>query len=86
MTVSNGIWQTSSLVVAANAGTEGTLTVAGGTSSVFSNVIVGDCASNAVGFVLVKGGDVFVTNATHNAVLDVRDGFLLLTAGTAGRG
>jgi hypothetical protein len=81
MTLSNGDWRTHSVIVAANGGSEGTLTVAGGTSTVYSNITVGDCASNAVGFVWVKGGDVFVTNATHDAVLDVRDGFFLFTAG-----
>jgi hypothetical protein len=81
MTVSNGIWQASSVFVGANNGSEGTLTVAGGTSSAYSNMTVGDCASNAVGFVFVEGGDLFVTNATHDAVLDLRNGFVALTAG-----
>jgi hypothetical protein len=81
MTISNGTWRARDVLVAAGAGAEGTLTAVGGTSSVLSNLTVGDCALDGFGLVFVKGGELFVTNATHNAVLDVRDGFVVLTAG-----
>src|SRR5262249_8010222 len=39
-------------------------------------------ACNATGTVVVAGGSLFVTNAAHNAVLDVRSGTLQLSSGT----
>ena len=69
------------LAVGFLAGSEGLMKVSGGTSSVHSNMTVGDCPSNAVGTVYVQGGDLFVTNVAGNATLDIRNGWVLLTAG-----
>jgi len=53
-----------------------------GLVTVTTNLIVGDCASNAVGIVwLGSGSALYVTNAAHTAVLDVRNGTLLLNSG-----
>jgi hypothetical protein len=73
-------WQAADVAVGLNGGAEGELTMAGGTASM-SGLVIGDCAADAIGFLFVKGGNVFVTNATHDAVLDVRNGFVELSAG-----
>ena len=57
-------------------GITGTVWFAGGTATVSSNTIVGDCVSNGVGQIVISNGVFAVTNAAHNAVLDVRDGFV----------
>ena len=81
MTVSNGTIITDVMRLGGSAGSNGTLTVAGGSSSVFSNVTIGSgCASP--GTVIVAGGGLFVTNAAHNAVLDLESGALTLSGGT----
>jgi hypothetical protein len=81
MTVSNGTIMTDVMRLGGLAGSDGTFTVAGGSSSVFSNVTIGSgCASP--GTVIVAGGGLFVTNATHNAVLDLESGTLTLSGGT----
>jgi hypothetical protein len=54
--------------------------VIGGTATI-SNLVVGNCPSGAVGVVRVDGGSVYVTNAAHNAFIDVRDGQLILDSG-----
>lgn len=82
MTVSNGTWRARDVSIGSGVGSRGTLTIAGGVSSVYTSLIIGDtgCAHN--GTMLVKGGSLFVTNASHNAVLEVRDGNLLFSSGT----
>jgi hypothetical protein len=82
MTVSNGVWRARDVSVAADPDAQGTLTITGGTCSIYSNLTVGnfDCTPN--GAVFVKGGSLFVTNAAHNAVLEVRDGNLEFSSGT----
>jgi hypothetical protein len=59
----------------------------GGVVEVKTNLIVGNyCPSGmqgALGFVaLTNGGSMFVTNAYHTAVLDVRNGTFLMSGGT----
>ena len=82
MTVSNGIWRARDITIAGDAGSQGTLTIAGGSSSIYSNLTIGNSDCGPSGTMFVKGGSMFVTNAAHNAVLDVRDGELLLSGGT----
>lgn len=79
-TMSNGTWLAASVIVADFDNSEGTLSVGGGSASM-TNLILGDCATDAEGFLIVKGGEVFVTNATHTAVLDVRNGWVIVTGG-----
>ena len=81
ITVSNGNWQARNVNVGHNAGSQGSLTIAGGTSTISSNLILGICGS-ATGSVSVAGGSLFVTNAAGNATLEVRNGTVSLSAGT----
>jgi hypothetical protein len=81
MTVSNGTVQTRGMFVGQLGGSQGTLTMAGGVLIALGDVVVGDCATNAMGQVNVNGGDMFVINASHTATLDVRNGTLVLNAG-----
>ncbi len=81
-TVSNGNFRAGNVVLAANPGAQGTLTVAGGTATVSNTLTVGNFACSAIGTVVVSGGRLSVTNAAHNAVLDVRNGTLVLNSGT----
>jgi hypothetical protein len=81
MTVSNGTWLTRSIVVAFSGSSQGRLTIAGGTN-VTTNLIIGNTACQSTGIVTVVGGNLFVTNATHNAVLEVRSGTFTLSGGT----
>ncbi len=60
---------------------QGTLTVSGGTGSVFSNLTVGNFPCAPTGTVVVAGGNLFVTNSTVSAVLEVRTGTLTLNSG-----
>jgi len=82
MTVSNGVWQALHAVVGADLGGTATLTAAGGTSTVSSNLTIGTPDCLVGGTLVVDGGNVFVTNAAHNAVLDLERGTLTLSAGT----
>jgi hypothetical protein len=49
--------------------------------NVFTNMIIGDCVGGAVGNVSLNGGTMYVTNAAHTAVLDVRSGTFALNSG-----
>jgi T5SS/PEP-CTERM-associated repeat protein len=82
LTVSNGTWLAQGVAVGAGGGSQGTLAVAGGTGSVFSNMTLGNSACTSTGMVVVVGGSLFVTNTAHNAVLDLEGGTLTLSAGT----
>ena len=80
MTVSNGTWQ-AGWVFVGYAGTGGPLTIAGGTSTIRDGLIVGQpgCGS---GSVTMNAGTLAVTNAAHNAVLDLQGGTFTLSGGT----
>jgi hypothetical protein len=83
-TMSGGLLFAGMLLVGtteASPGSVGTLTIAGGTSSVYSNVTLGLADCSATGIVTVAGGNLFVTNAAGNATLEVRSGTLTLSSG-----
>ena len=82
MTVSNGNWLAQDVAVGAASGGNGTLTVAGATSVFSSGLTIGTPDCTGTGTVIVTGGSLFVTNAAHNAVLDVESGTLALSGGT----
>ncbi len=82
MTVSNGTWLATNAVVGANTGSQGTLTVAGGSSTVSSNLTVGRYACDSTAIVNVNAGTLAVTNSAVNAVLDVRGGTLTVNGGS----
>jgi len=82
LTVSSGTWLAEGASVGGEGGGDGTLTVAGGLSSIYSNLTIGTADCTGTGTVIVTGGNLFVTNADHDAVLDVESGKLLLSGGT----
>jgi hypothetical protein len=82
LTVTNGTMQALSLIVGQSNGAHGILQLSGGTISVWSNLVMGDCNHYAKGQVTVgNSGSLFVTNASHTAFLDVRNGQLTLENG-----
>jgi hypothetical protein len=80
MTVSNGLIQAGSITVAAASGGRGTLTMAGGaaTTPLF---LIGNFPCDSIGATVLSGGQLSVTNAAGDAVLEVRSGTLTLNAG-----
>ncbi len=82
LTAAGGSLQTLLMVVGNWAGSQGSLTVSGATATVLSSLVVGNCATTATGQVTVaSGGSLFVTNATHTAFLDVRNGTVVVDNG-----
>ncbi|HTS17886.1 MAG TPA: hypothetical protein VMP11_09960 [Verrucomicrobiae bacterium] len=79
MTVSNGAAVFNTAYIGFN--NTGSLTMPGGVMTVLSNMVVGDCGASVTGLVTISGGALFVTNAAHNAVLDVRSGQFIMTGG-----
>ena len=43
---------------------------------------MGDCSGNGVGFLSVSGGQLTVTNSSHDAFIDIQNGQLTLSSGT----
>ncbi len=79
--ISNGMGVASSMLVGYFGG-QGLLVIVGGTEAISSNLVIGDCAAGgATGAVTVTGGSLYVTNAEHSAVLEVRNGRLILNSG-----
>ena len=91
ITISNGNWTGNSMLlgmyfyVATNTMPillgQGSLNLDGGSATLYSNLVLGNCPTGGVGVVNVAGGSLYVTNAAHNAYIDVRDGQLNLSAG-----
>lgn len=83
LTVSNGTLLASDLRLASGKGSVGRLTAAGGTLAVSSSVALGlnNCGANPLTSFEINGGSVFVTNAAHNAVVEVRGGTMVFTSG-----
>ncbi|HXI84968.1 MAG TPA: hypothetical protein VNL17_12850 [Verrucomicrobiae bacterium] len=70
MTVSNGAFRARTIVVGHNNGSQGTLTISGGITSVASNLVAG-AYSNATGVIQVTGGELNVTNQSGTCRLVV---------------
>jgi hypothetical protein len=82
LTVTAGNLQAFSTIVGQFAGSQGSLIISGGTATVWSSLVIGNCGTTATGQVtVVSGGSLFVTNATHTAFLDVRNGTLVVGSG-----
>jgi hypothetical protein len=82
VTVSNGTVLAGAVNLGISGGSQGTLTVSGGAGIISSELIIGDCGSGGSGIVTVDGGSLFITNATHDAFVDVSNGQLILNGGT----
>ncbi|MBI5394589.1 MAG: PEP-CTERM sorting domain-containing protein [Verrucomicrobia bacterium] len=89
MTVSNGVVRLFNVALGGNIGTEGALTVAGGTNEVFGSLSVGD-GGFSIGRMLVTGGSFIATNTTtivgNNGAgqMTVSGGVVRLTSATLG--
>jgi hypothetical protein len=79
----NGVAQYADMYVGYSPGYTGTYDQTNGTMYISDSLIVGtaDCSGGAVGEVNLYGGTLYVTNATHTAVLNVLNGTLVVNAG-----
>jgi T5SS/PEP-CTERM-associated repeat protein len=77
---SNALWQSSVLVVG-DSGASNSLIVAGGTVRA-TNLVIGLNSPTCDNFVELNSGSVYVTDATGDAVLEVRNGTFILNGGT----
>ena len=71
MTISNGVATFRSAVIGFN--NTGSLAMLGGAMTVLSNMVVGDCGASVTGIVTISGGNLYVTNATGDAVFEIRN-------------
>jgi hypothetical protein len=81
MTVSNGTWQGSSVLVAQNAGSKGNLNIDGGTNLLTGTIIIGHSSCSSTGIVTVTGGSLFVTNVFGFGSIDIRSGTFTISGG-----
>src|ERR1017187_6778405 len=81
LTMSNGNWLGGSMKVGIYSNGLGTVSVNGGTMTLLTKLVLGNCPTGGMGVVNVAGGSLYVTNAAHNAFIDIRDGQLNLSAG-----
>jgi T5SS/PEP-CTERM-associated repeat protein len=79
--VSNGGALVSTSIQAGYSGSSNSLIIAGG-SVVTTNLIIGAASSSCDHRVELDAGSLTVTNATHDATLEVRDGQLVINAGS----
>jgi hypothetical protein len=84
LTVSNGTLTADvALISSLSLVGHGTFTFVGGTSTINTNIVLGNYnCGGGQGNVVVAGGSLFVTNASHTAVLEVRNGSLEIDSGT----
>jgi hypothetical protein len=80
VTISNGFWLGSATSLGLYSNAVGTINL-GGMATFLSKLVIGNCPSGGVGVVNVPG-ILYVTNAAHNAFIDVRKGQLNLSGGT----
>ena len=71
----------SSIILVTGQVSHATVNVVGGSVTLLTKLVVGNCTSGGVGVVDVDGGSLFVTNAAHSAFIDVRNGQLNLNGG-----
>ncbi len=69
-------------LIAAGQASYGAVNVNGGTMTLYTKLLIGNCPTGGIGVVSVTGGDLFVTNAAHSAVVDVHNGQVTLAGGT----
>jgi len=69
------------LYIGFSSGYTGTFTQDGGLVSALTNVLVGDCAGNAVGNVTLDGGVFYAQNPAQTAEFNVRNGTVTLNPG-----
>ena len=81
MTVSNGTAILNDVFVGEFSGAQGTLTLFGGSDSVYHSLTLGTLDCTAIGTVIMAGGGLFVTNVIHSAVLEVQSGTFTLNSG-----
>ena len=80
VTLVSGLILATNVTCVVGANSPGQLTINGGT--MFSRrLTVGDCGAAVSGTVTIAGGTLCVTNATHDAVLDVRAGVISISSG-----
>jgi hypothetical protein len=79
--VSNGKWSGGAMVLGVHSNSVGTVSMSGGSMTLLSELLIGYCPSGGVGVVTVAGGSLYVTNAAHNASIEVRQGQLNLNGG-----
>jgi hypothetical protein len=82
MSVSNATVKALQVLVGINSGTRGELTLAGGTTSVSSNMTVGKFSCDSTAIVNLVAGNLFITNTAASAVLDLRGGTFTQNGGT----
>ena len=82
MTVSNGTWQASTVLVAQNAGSNGTLNIAGGTNFLSFGLLIGNDNCTSTGIVTMTGGSLYATNEFGFGSLQVRSGTFTISGGT----
>jgi len=83
VTGEGSIWNNRlSLFVGFGGGTGNSLVVSNGGTVVTSNLVVGTFTTSCDDSVTVSGGNLFVTNAAHNAVLEVRRGTFTMNGGS----
>jgi Bacterial TSP3 repeat len=90
LTISNGfvsVWDatvasTTASSCCSEVASHGLLSVEGGSFSASSSLILGKCATNALGQIVINGGKILVTNATHTGYLDLRGGTLTINGGS----
>jgi hypothetical protein len=70
MTASNGTFLAKGIILGSSPGSQGTLTISGGTVSITSSIVVG-MSSNATGSVQMTGGNLTITNQAGTAQLVV---------------
>jgi hypothetical protein len=80
--VSNGNWSGGTMVLGVHSNSFGTVSMAGGSMTLLSKLVIGNCPTGGVGVVTVASSSLYVTNAAHNAFIDVRNGQLNLNGGT----
>ena len=81
ITVSNGNWVGSTMLVGEHSNAVGSVNIDGGSMTLYSKLVIGTCFTGGVGMVNLAGGSMYVTNAAHNAFIDVRSGQLNLGGG-----